>query len=223
MAKKQVYKNGVFIGLTQPVRVIFPPKLAEPAKVADRGDPKYELTIAFPEDHPDYLEMYQACAEVAMEKFGDDVDIDSDIELKFKDGNEEYEYYANKKNEEDRRDYPFLKDMIIMKLRSKNPIMVFDTRRRDDRGVPVAIRDKDEIKDTIYSGCYVSLQLTFATYDAIPDRNNPDAKPGVTAYPEQVCFVNDGERLGGGGKESGQGFAAVQGAVSAEDPTGGEG
>lgn len=224
--KKQAYANDVYIGLTQPVRVLFPPKLDEPVKVDGRGDPKFEITIGFPEDHPDYLEMYQISQRLADEKSEDwgleGVDLGTNVDVKFKSGDEEYEYYAKHKDPEKRREYDFLKGMIIMKLRSKEEIGVFDTRRRDDRGTPVKVTDKNEIRSTIYAGCNASLRLTFATYDAIVTRENPNANPGVTAYPEQVCFVSDGDRLSRGNNDSGQGFAQVQGAVSAEDPTGGE-
>jgi len=226
MAKKQAYANDVFIGLTQPVRVLFPPKLAEPVRVDGRGDPKFELTIGFPEDHPDYLELYQISEKLASEKQEDwgleDVELGENVDVKFKSGDDEYNYYANHSNPEKRREYTFLKGMILMKLRSKNEIGVFDTRRRDDRGIPIKITDKEEIKSTIYAGCNVSVNLTFATYDAITTRDNPNANPGITAYPEQICFVSDGDRLGRSGSEGGQGFAQVQGSISEEDPTGGE-
>ena len=222
MAKKQIYRNDVKLGHVQPVRVLFSPALDEPTQVDGRGDPKYAVTIGFPEDHPDYAELYTLCSEMAEEKWPG-IDTDSGLDLKFKSGDEEYEYYANKRDEDKRREYPALKGLVMMKLRSKNPISVFDVRRRDEKGVPVKIADKEEIRNTIYAGCYVALDLTFATYDAIESRDNPDAKPGVTAYPEKICFVNDGERLSAGGKDSGSSFASVQGAITDEDPTGGEG
>lgn len=225
--KKQAYANDIFIGVTQPVRVLFPPKLDEPVKFDGKGDAKFEITIGFPEDHPDYLEMYQICERLAGEKAEDwglsEIKLYENVDVKFKSGDEEYEYYANLKDETKRREYPFLKGMILMKLRSKEEIGVFDTRRRDSAGVPVKITNKDEIRSTIYAGALVSLRLTFATYDAIIDKKNPDANPGITTYPEQVCFAHDdGVRLSRSGNDSGQGFAAVQGAMSAEDPTGGE-
>lgn len=217
---KQEYENDVYIGMTQPVRVLFPPKLAEAVKVGGKGDPKFEITIGFEPDHPDYARMYDICAALAAKKFGADTDISENFDLKFKSGDDEYAYYANHKVTEKQREYPQLQGMIIMKLRSTQDIGVFDTRRRDGEGTPIKITDKDEIKSTVYGGAWVALRLTFATYDAIVTRDNPDANPGVTAFPEQVIFVSDGDRLGGGKSDTGQGFAAVQGAVSAEDPTG---
>ena len=227
MAKsKQAYENDVYVGFERPFRVLFPPKLTEPQKVAGKGDPKYEITIGFPDDHPDYAEMYSISQKLAEEKSEDwgleVVELDENVDTKFKSGDDEYNYYANHKVEEKRRDYGQLQGMIVMKLRTTEPMTVFDTRQRDDKGVPVPITDKDEIENLIYAGCNVALRLTFATYDAIVTRENPDAKPGVTAYPEQICFVSDGDRLGRGNKDSGVGFSAVQGAMSGEDPTGGE-
>lgn len=222
--KKQVYRNDVYIGLEQPVRVLFPPKLTEPQQINGEGKPKYEVPIGFPADHPDYLRLYTLFQEMAEEKNADwgleVVELDNTVESKFVDGNEEYKFYAEHKDEEKRREYPQLKDLIVMKLRSVKPITVFDARYRDDEGIPIAITDKESIKNLIYGGCYVSMRLTLQTYDPISPRTNPN--PGVTAYPEQVCFVVDGDRLGGGNDNSGQGFAQVQGAVSAEDPTGGD-
>lgn len=215
---KQEYVNDVYLGLVEPVRVAFTPALAEARKVGGRGDPKFEVQVIFPPDHPDYLPMKKATADIARKKFGANVNIRDDLRLKFVNGDEEYEINANNPDAAKAKEYPQLQGQIVLKLRSKNPITVFDTRVRDARGIPVEITDKEAIRSTIYAGCYVSMKLTFATYDA-PDRTS---KPGVTIYPEQICFVKDGERLSSGGKSDGGGFAAVQGAVSDEDPTGSE-
>ena len=223
--KKQAYANDVYIGLTQSVRVMFKPSLHEMTKAGDRGKERYEITIGFPEDHPDYAEMYAITERLAAEKqedWGiDEISLGDNVAMKFVSGDEEYDYYANKVAPEKRKEYPALKGMILMKLRSTQDVFVFDARRRDEKGNPIKITDKEEIVRLIYAGCFVSLRLTFATYDGVNDRNNP-RPPGVTAYPEQVCFVTDGERLGRGGDDSGQGFASVQGAVTDDDPTGGE-
>lgn len=223
MASKQAYENNVFLGNTHPVRVLFRPKLDKPEKIDGRGDAKYEIQVGFEPDHPDYEALREATRKVAAEKWGDDFDIGEAIgkgefEVKFVDGDEEYERIANHKDEKKRKEFPHLKGLVILKLRSKQPISVFDTRRRLPNGTPELITDPAQIVQTIYGGCYVALKLTFATYDKV----GRDGKAGVTIYPEQVCFVADGERLGGGDKSDGSGFASVQGAVLPDNPEEGD-
>jgi hypothetical protein len=53
--------------------------------------------------------------------------------------------------------------------------------------------------DGIYPGCYVRLDIRFAAY------NNESI--GVTAYLNNVMFVRDGERLGGGAAPAPTAFA----------------
>jgi hypothetical protein len=218
---KNVYANNMMLGLTKPVRVLFKPALAEPRKVDGRGDAKYEIQVGFAKDHVDVLPLKKEMARIAKERWGAGVDL-TKLRYKFVDGDEEYRIASNHPNAEKRRDYPQLKGLTILKLRSKDPIAVFDVRERNADGIPVQITDAQKIERIVYSGCYVSLKLTFSTYDEIVDmrdasKNQP---PGITIYPEQVCFVADGERFGGATKSDGSGFSAVQGFVSAENPTG---
>lgn len=219
---KQEYVNDVYLGNSTPVRVLFPPKLDKPESIDGRGDAKYEIQIGFGPDHPDYDDLRAATATAAANKWGPDFDIGEaiakgDFDVKFCDGDAEYDRYMNHKDPNKRKSYDQYKGLVIMKLRSKNPIAVFDTRRRNDSGTPIQVTDADEIRSTVYGGCYVALKLTFATYDAV----GKDGNPGVTAYPEQVCFVSDGERIGGANKGDGSGFASVQGTTLSEDVEGG--
>lgn len=218
---KAVYSNDFYIGKIKPVRVLFNPALAEARKIGGKGDAKFEVQIGLEADHPDLLPLKKEMARIARERWGQDTDLKK-LQLKFVNGDDEYDYCANKMEPADKRkEYPQLKGLQIMKLRSKNPISVFDVRQRNEKGVPVEITDAETIRRVIYAGSYVSMKLTLATYDEISDRDPNKARPpGVTVYPEQICFVADGERLTSGGNSDGSGFAAVQGAVSAEDPTG---
>lgn len=222
MAKsKNVYANNQMLGLTKPVRVLFKPALAEPRKVDSRGDAKYEIQVGFEKDHVDLLPLKKEMARIAKERWGNDVDLKA-LRYKFVDGDEEFRIAANHPNAEKRREYPQLKGKTILKLRSKDPIAVFDVRERNADGFPVQITDPQKIERIIYSGAFVSLKLTFSTYDAIIDARDPSKSqpPGITIYPEQVCFVADGERFGGVSKSDGSAFSAVQGFVSAENPLG---
>lgn len=230
MAKKtQSYVNNVYLGPAAgqldhpPVRVLFQPHLDEMTKIGDQSEPKFELQIGFPPEHPGYAHLKDATREAAFDKWGDDFDLGAaigsgDFDVKFVDGDEEYENLKNpKKAGKESKDYPQLKGLVIMKLRSKKPIAVFDIRRRKPDGSLELLTDKAEIRSTVYGGCYIALKLTFATYDAI----GKDGNPGVTAYPEELVFIADGERLGGGVND-GAGFAQVQGAETDENPETGE-
>ena len=219
--KKNVYANGVFIGLSEPVRVLFNPKLAEAEKIGGKGDPKFEVQIGFRKYHPYYVPMLKEMKRIAKQKWGDDVDT-SKLQLKFIDGDAEHAAILNHPEEKKRHDYAFLKGNTLMKLRSKQPISVFDARQLDNKGNPVEVTDKESIRRVIYAGGYVSLEMTFHTYDAIVDARNPqnNRPAGIAVYPEKICFAADGERLASGGKSDSSGFASVQGAVTDEDPTG---
>lgn len=161
--------------------------------------------------------MHKIEADICAQKGWDPADIES----KLRDGDEEYEAAANHPVEKRRKEYPHLKGHTILKLRSSKEIAVFDLRRRNDKGQPVVLTDKEEIQKAIYGGCYVALTLTAASYS----RTDKEKKKvvvinGVSFYPEQVCFVVDGERLGGTRKTDGAVFASVQGEYTDENPYG---
>ena len=214
----EVYRNQVMLGLTQAVRVMFTPKLGKPEQIGGKGDAKYEVQVGFDFDHPDFQELVALTKEMINERFGAgegdlaSMDKDAKYEVKFKYGDVEADYAAQG---EKAKNYDFMRGLCVMKLRSKNPIAVLDARQRDEKGNPIFITDPDDMQRIIYSGCYVALTLTAATYPAA----GRDGRPGVTFYPEQICFVADGERLAGGAKNDPSAFAAVQGQITDEDPT----
>lgn len=210
---KQVYVNDIYFGTERPVRLLFPPALAEP-RAAGKGEPKYEVQIGFEKDHPELLALKKHIASAAREKWGADVDIRNGLNLKFVDGDEEYAYYEKKG-----KDYSQVKGLTIMKLRSAQPIACFDARQKNAKGLPLEVNDARSMKSLFYPGAWVALKLTAATYDAIITRENPNAKPGVTFYPEELCFVADGERIGGGpAARTGAGFATIQGEITDTNP-----
>lgn len=213
---KAVYGKNLVIGLTEPVRVLFPPSLLTPRQVNNTGDAKYEIQIGFPKDHPDYKLMKDESVRIAREKWGPDVDLKK-LDFKFKSGDAEYEAALNPTDPAKKpREYSHLQNLIVMKLRSaKKPIAVRDARKRDAQNRPLLITDESEIISTIYPGCFVAVKMVFATYNAV-NRGNA----GVTAYPEEVCFVRDGERLAFGNDDQGEAFAAVQGVITDENPYG---
>lgn len=69
-------------------------------------------------------------------------------------------------------------------------------------------------RSKFYAGALVLVQFNFVAYDGVGT-----GQPGVTAYLDQVMWVKDGERLGGG--SAAEAFKHYQGSVSPEDPTGG--
>jgi len=65
-----------------------------------------------------------------------------------------------------------------------------------------------------YPGAWVLADVNFVAYDPVND-----GKPGITAYLDQVTWVQDGQRLMGGGRSPQEAFANYKGSVSKEDPT----
>lgn len=215
---KPVYRNEIIIGVKEPLRLLFTPDLITPQKFQGRGQPKYSLTVGFAKDHPDYTRLYDICNEMIIEKYDDKYDLDK-VNFKFVDGDEDYEKYANHPDEDKRCERPFLKGLILLKLRSKDPIITFDSRQRCEDNKPLVIRGEDEVKAAFYAGAYVALGMTFQTYDPLPEGNG---FPGVTMFPNQIVFVRNGERLNRNDPNNSQSFASIQGEVTDIDPTGGE-
>lgn len=69
-------------------------------------------------------------------------------------------------------------------------------------------------KDLFYSGAFVVPNITFKGFK----RKTMDAKDGVTAYLQNVLFIRNGEKLGGGGAPNNEVFGGFAG-YSPEDPT----
>lgn len=225
MTEKNIYVNDIRIGLIKPVRVLFPPALHEKRAAGDNSEPKYEIQVGLPNGHPD-IEVLREIEKNLCKQKGWDHDT---LESKLRNGDEEYEAAANHPVEKRRKEYPHLKGHTILKLRSSKEIAVFDLRRRDDKGRPVVLTDKDEIQKAIYGGCYVALTLTAATYtrtaeETVVEKGKKTKQKaiinGVSFYPEQVCFVADGEKIGGTRKTDGSVFASVQGEYTDENPYG---
>ena len=75
---KQLYHNQALLGFATPVRVLFPPTLDTPKKIGNKGDPKYEVQIGFPADHPEFADHWGYVEALAKEKWGDGITIDYD-------------------------------------------------------------------------------------------------------------------------------------------------
>lgn len=69
-------------------------------------------------------------------------------------------------------------------------------------------------KDCFYSGAWVVPNVALKGFK----RKTMDAKDGVTAYLQNVLFVRNGEKLGGGGASNNEVFGGFKG-YSPEDPT----
>lgn len=187
--------------------------LQEPRRFKDEqgresGEPKYDATFLIPNDHPELKKLKSECVRIARERFGADVDLKT-LKFPFSNGDEQ----ALKASARD-KDHSFCEGMVVLKTSSQYEVPVFDARQKDSSGNPVLVA-KDAIKSTVYGGCFVAAQVKFRTYKVGSNQ------PGVTAYLQKVCFVHDGDRIGG--SADGSTFAAVQGAVTNEDPTGGAG
>lgn len=245
MSKEQ--DATALLGASKAVRIPWA-TLDEPRKFKGKdgkesGEPKYSGTFLIPADHPDLKEHKQLIAKLLKDKYGDKVsfsegkiyidDLDEDgetikvkLKLPFSSGDVE----AMKAMEKG-KDRSFCAGMVLLKTSSLYPIPVFDARQRDEKGEPMLVglgsepsdddstdtkAERGRIKKVLYGGCFVAAEVKYRTYPK--HGTNP---PGVTAYLQKVCFVKDGDRIASG--VSGDVFTSVQGAVTKDDPTGGEG
>lgn len=221
------------LGLTKAVRAPWT-TLDEPRRFKDKsgkenGEPKYSASFLLPEDHEDLKSHKTAVLKMLKDKYGDKVSFangfcylakkDSDgedvkvkLKLPFSSGDQE----ANKAMETG-KDRTYCAGHTILKTSSQYPVPVFDARHKAANGEPICVEEPADIKKLVYGGCFVAAQVKYRCYDAVGE-----GKPGVTAYLQKVCFVHDGDKIKGAGA-SGDVFSAVQGAVTTEDPTAGEG
>jgi hypothetical protein len=220
MAKSESYQNDLRVGFIDPVTIAFRPHLHKPwAYQGDEDKARYEVQVLIPKGHADVKALKAACLKAAKTEWPDasKATLEKRAYAKFVDGDKEHAAILEQSledNPDKPKDYEQLKGKVILKLRSQKPIGCFKLNGGD---VDMVQGDED-IQRVFYAGAGVGLVLTGA-----PTKGSRSVPAIVSLYPEQICFIKDGERFGGGRDNTdGSVFAQVQGQVSDEDPTGEE-
>lgn len=175
-------KNQV---VTREVRLSFV-NLAEPKKIGENDkEAKYSVTCIIPkvnekgEEHPTVTAIkaaIQAAAEAGAQKhFGGRVP--TNVKNTFYDGDTAEDDLGVKKCEK----YPEYKGNYFIRVSTKFRPKVLDQDRQE-------ILDPEKIRETLYSGCYGRVSMTFFAYSG-------DGGRGVSAVLNNVMFTRDGEHL----------------------------
>lgn len=189
--------------------------LAEPAAVQNKGDPKFDVNVELPLDHPDIAAIKAACAQTASEAFpGADFNT---IHFPLKSGDtladEAIRRAAAKgKDADDPRGFSRGK-LVIIGRSAFRPALAAVV---NGRAVDIDPNDLKSMKDYFYPGCEVFATFSFSTYE-------PPLGPGVNAYVDEVFSLNRGERLKIARRSAADSFRGYVGLPSGFSPTTGGG
>lgn len=198
------------------------PHFIEPVKFKrngkETGEAKYSGVWCFEPNSTDLANLKAKAAEAAKAKWPGRAL--GELQFPFKDGTKECErrlakLKAEGKDEGERGD--FMKGKVLMKASSKfqPKLSVWLPGSK----APVELTDEAAFKahgGKFYFGVQSMVEVNFVPYDAVREGD----KDGITAYVQQVCSINKGERLAGG-RSAAETFKGYSGTVSNEDPTGG--
>lgn len=220
--------TGIF-SFTSPVKFIWP-HVFEPRKFMGKngvakGDAKYDGTLLFPPDHPDFVPLKQLAVTVAKAKWPG-LDIPAafkarELRMPWQNGDHTVERRTadlKKQNKTYDGGLDFLKGNVTIKVSSKYQprLSIFANGRIVDleEGTFAAHKAK------FYSGVEILAQVNLVPYDKVGE----EGKDGVTAYLNLVFSTGKGEKMGGGnGPIASEVFKGYVGTATAEDPTGGAG
>lgn len=190
----------------------------------EKGEAKYQSTIVFDADHPDYLAMKALTLKLSKAKWpGKDVQAEvkeRNFKLPFTSGDSTIAK-AKKKAQDAGKTYDgnmdWLAGKILVKSSSKflPQLSVFENKQIIELNSPELLAKH---KKAFYSGVLGLSELAFVPYDAVGD----DGKDGVTTYLQSFFSLNRGEKHGGGGVSAAEKFSAYAGQLSEQDPTAGQ-
>lgn len=184
----------------------------------ETGEAKYSGVWVFEPDSQDLKNLKAKAAEAARAKWpGRSL---SELQFPFKDGTAECAKRVAKMKAEGKEDDgkgDFQIGKVLMKASSKfqPKLSVWLPGAK----APVELTDETAFKThggKFYFGVKTMVEVNFVPYDAVREGD----KDGVTAYVQQVCSINQGERLAGA-RSASETFKGYSGAVKNEDPTGG--
>lgn len=167
MAKHKLPDKLSGVKFTTPKFRLSFPHLFEPTKYDKNSKPAYSIVMLFPKDQ-DLSSMKKSILSAAKEAFGADrKKWPKGLSLPWRDG-------------DDKEDLAGYEGHFYAGAKSYNKPVVVD---RD--------KNKIEIEDDIYGGCYARAVLVAKATEA-------GGKFYITLYLQAVQFIADGERFGGG-------------------------
>lgn len=190
----------------------------------ETGDPKYQSTIVFDAEHPDFLAMKALTLKLAKMKWpGKNVQEEvkaRNFKLPFTTGDSTIAK-AKKKASDAGKEYDGKVDWLAGKFLVKSSskfapqLSVFKDKKIIELNDAILLAAN---KKAFYSGVLGLSELAFVPYDAVGD----DGKDGVTTYLQSLLSLNKGEKHGGGGVSAVEKFSAYAGQLSEQDPTAGQ-
>lgn len=202
--------NKGLVSLTKPVILDFP-NIFEPRAIGkkgkEQGKPKYSANFIFPADHPDLKVLVSAAKEVASAQWpGREL---KSLKFPFEKGEKAAERAKAKGKD---GDYLLGTTVMVSRSQYEPRLSVIENKKLVELEGPARVAAKSKF----YRGVEVLAQFNLVPYDGVG--GNPD---GVTAYLNMICSLNQGKRMAGGASAA-EVFKGYAGAVSGEDPTGGE-
>lgn len=167
---------------------------ARPIEGQENATPKYKVECRIPKNDPSIAKIRAAMKEAYIAEFGSDKKqwkplfredgfFDNHLSIDGKDGFflRDGKYHAS-------GDSSYEDEVFFTATNKSRP-----TCGRLVKGGWVRLTDPEDIRETLYSGCYADIVIQVYSY------NNKAAKAtGVGASLQAVVFAEDGERLGGG-------------------------
>lgn len=203
--------NNTF-AMSVPAEIAFPPALFEKRKPTPKAEPRYEMAISLPADHPDLPAIKAMCKQIAEKNQPGVTASASAWKYPWQSADA---FIARQETKEKKYDNSHLAGKVIFnshstKYEPKLSVLM------PGRGV-VDFWDeaaRQTVKDKFYAGCQVLCEFSLVWY---PPNNGI---PGVTAYLNKVLSLNKGERRAGG-RSGAETFSGYVGKMSAVDPTAG--
>ena len=198
------------------------PHLLEAAKFKrngkETGEAKFGAVWVFDPSSKDLENIKAKAAEAARAKWpGKSL---SELQFPFKSGDKEWEKRVAKLKAEGKEDDgkgDFQKGKVLMKASSKfQPKLSVWLKGQKE---PTELTDEGMFRihgGKFYFGVKTLFEVNFMPYEPVREGD----KPGITAYVQQVCSINEGERLAGG-RAASEVFKGYSGKVSDMDPTAG--
>lgn len=182
----------------------------------ETGEAKFGAVFVIEPDHIDLVNLKAKAVEAARLRWPG-VDLKT-LQFPFKDGSAEADKRVAKlkaEGKEDDKKGDFQRGKVLLKASSKfQPKLSIWPK---GAAAPIELTDEAAFKmhgGKFYFGVKALFEVAFQAYDPVREGD----KPGVTAYLQQLCSTNEGDRLAGG-RSASEVFSGYKGTVSGIDPT----